>query len=95
MNYRAYLRSQRWRRIRARMLMMTGGACEWPMCGDDRDLEVHHRHYETLDRESSDDLVVLCEVHHAVATVRGRYSARDPVCDKIVEERTWHLKELP
>lgn len=77
------------------MKILAGWACEWPLCEDTTNLEVHHRSYECLEHETSDDLVVLCSVHHDVETVRGRYPARSDTCKQIVEARTWRNLSLP
>ena len=66
--YTEHLASPAWRRIRESALARAGGRCE--RCGKpfgSHDLEVHHRHYDTLGRESLSDVVVLCRPCHRKA----------------------------
>lgn len=71
--YRAYLESDHWRRIREEALERDGHACA--ACGALEDLEVHHliylypRHWER-----SEGLLTLCREHHRY--VHGRISPR-------------------
>lgn len=66
--YREYLRSDRWREIRRRMLLRCGGICQrcnrsWQDYGF---LDVHHRDYRRFGAEREADLIVLCrECHNA------------------------------
>lgn len=56
--YREYLQSLQWHAKREAALRRCGGACQ--KCRATKDLEVHHKHYETFGREGPDDLEVLC-----------------------------------
>jgi 5-methylcytosine-specific restriction endonuclease McrA len=56
--YREYLASLQWHAKREAALARSGGECQ--SCGARRDLEVHHKHYETFGHEQPDDLEVLC-----------------------------------
>lgn len=60
--YIAYLRSPLWDEKRKRRLALSNYCCD--ICGRAVPLAVHHKHYETLMRESMDDLMSLCEDCH-------------------------------
>jgi hypothetical protein len=72
--YELYLRSQAWRRLRCRLIVARGGACEG--CGRAYlvVLELHHRTYATLGCERDGDLLVLCRSCHELAE-RARTAA--------------------
>jgi hypothetical protein len=77
------LRSAGWRARRNLRVAKAGGQCEYrppttfykgdylrgDRCSVTDRLEVHHRHYETLGRETDDDLMLLHLSHHLVLTV--------------------------
>ena len=56
--YRDYLRSPQWRRKVRKAHKHYSGRCT--VCGSGDNLQVHHRHYRTLFRESMADLDLLC-----------------------------------
>ncbi len=60
--YHAYLRSDSWAAIRRMAIEYAGGRCH--VCNTERRLEVHHRTYERVGRESLFDLAVLCRACH-------------------------------
>ena len=60
--YQAYLRSQKWRAIRSRVMSRAGGTCEG--CGILPAHEVHHLTYENIGDELLFQLVALCEDCH-------------------------------
>lgn len=62
-NYHDYLRSDRWRAIRARKLAESVRRCE--KCNSTQQLQVHHKTYVRLGRERMSDLQVLCDTCHA------------------------------
>lgn len=62
-SYTEYLRSPQWQKKRRRAFKKYGKACS--VCGATTQLQVHHRHYKTLYRESVDDLAILCAGCHA------------------------------
>ena len=62
--YKEYLTSLAWIRLRNRALSRSGHTCEFIGCGSRRNLQVHHLHYYTLYHESDDDLLVTCPFHH-------------------------------
>jgi 5-methylcytosine-specific restriction endonuclease McrA len=67
-NYEEYLQSLDWLRVRNREFVRTDYHCEGcGLHGTDRQLEVHHLHYETLGREEPGDLKVLCKRCHRAA----------------------------
>lgn len=61
--YRAYLESDAWKRLRALAIERAGGRCQ--LCNVAAPtLHVHHRTYERLGHELLDDLTVLCPADH-------------------------------
>lgn len=88
--YRAYLRSPKWRLIRWLKLCMAGFKCQ--QCGATRKLQVHHLTYEHLYNEHLGDLQVLCKSCHPLADEeRRRAKAIDTFMCKTVGDdwRTW------
>ena len=60
-NYNEYLQPWDWLRLQNREFARTDYRCE--QCefhGTDKQLEVHHLHYQTLGREQTGDVRVLC-----------------------------------
>lgn len=72
--YASYLKSSAWKRVRKAAIARVHGICE--RCGRteySRRLEVHHKTYERLGCERSDDLVVLCtECHQRADALRAK-----------------------
>jgi hypothetical protein len=71
-----------WRAVRAAALARDQG-CR--LCGDDRELEVHHRTYARWGREALADVTVLCRGCHDLATgaqMRRRDARRAPPPDR-------------
>lgn len=67
-DYKSYINSKKWKKIRARKLEQAGYICE--RCGISKysaKLEVHHKHYFRLGNENLNDLIVLCPKCHEVA----------------------------
>jgi hypothetical protein len=60
--YRAYLRSPKWRSIRARVIERSGGLCEG--CRESDATEVHHLTYKHIGDELLFELVALCDGCH-------------------------------
>ena len=61
-NYRRYLRSPRWKEVRANAIKWANGECQF--CGSCENLHVHHKRYERFGNELPDDLLVLCKPCH-------------------------------
>lgn len=59
--YKPYLASQEWAKIRADLLILKKGRCE--VCGK-KGKQVHHLHYKTLGEENPEDLILLCAKCH-------------------------------
>lgn len=57
-----YYDSDEWQELRSRRLKMDAGRCV--NCGSDKDLQVHHLHYDTVFNESVYDLRTLCKRCH-------------------------------
>jgi hypothetical protein len=85
-DYEKYLQSPHWQRTKQRRLAVAGHRCEFrPVVGsyktpDDllgdrcettENLEVHHRHYQSLHAEKDEDLEVVCRFHHLVRGAIG------------------------
>jgi hypothetical protein len=64
MRYTDYLLTPEWRQRRDRALARALWRCEWPQCGTQHRLEVHHKSYEHLGEELDSELAVLCGHHH-------------------------------
>lgn len=69
-DYRNYLRSDKWRRKRAKALKRAKNRCQ--VCSSPRDLQVHHRTYSRIGKERAYDLIVLCEICHRLFHDHGR-----------------------
>jgi hypothetical protein len=62
-DYQLYLRSKEWQDRRQMMFELRGKKCE--LCGSFEDrLQIHHLHYRTLYKETSQDLMILCQNCH-------------------------------
>ena len=61
-NYREYLRSEKWERRRRAVIERSRGQCEW--CCERPISEVHHLTYERLGDERLSDLAGLCNQCH-------------------------------
>lgn len=78
MTYYEYLKTPEWRDKRAAAIHRAAYRCQ--LCnahGNDVVLQAHHRSYETLGQELSNDLVVLCKPCHARHHYSNRHSATD------------------
>src|SRR5215471_922706 len=76
-DYRCYLGSGRWRRIRRRKLASVNWRCEHPGCKD-LATACHHKHYDTLGFEENSDLEALCSRHRQArhSSSQGRDNQR-------------------
>lgn len=77
--YEHYLLSGEWGRKRAERLKRSEGKCE--ACGSTYKVEVHHLTYDRIFHESLEDLIPLCQIHHAIveaATRHGRLKRHGP-----------------
>lgn len=61
-NYKAYLKSNQWKEKRRTALEFYGNSCG--LCGSKHDLQVHHRSYKNIYKETMADLMILCETCH-------------------------------
>lgn len=93
-NYVAYLNSYAWKEKRAEALFIFGTRCQ--ECGSKVTIQVHHRHYESFEREHPADLEILCEDCHEEAdrervrmNTRRRRWARLNAWAKRVFGETW------
>lgn len=78
MDYYKYIESDKWKHKRDKRLKIDNYTCQ--TCCAINNLEVHHKHYDTLGRENvDDDLITLCqECHEAITSVirARRYSKK-------------------
>lgn len=66
--YSAYLKTDRWKKKRDKVLRRDGYCCV--LCTSIQDLEIHHRTYIRLYRERIGDLTTLCKrCHDGVTTM--------------------------
>jgi 5-methylcytosine-specific restriction endonuclease McrA len=99
--YEAYIRSTRWKNMRKDILRIRD-RCEG--CGTKHFLELHHKTYERLGRESPSDLEVLCrscheradrerERHVVARSVRARFDAGLETFATKKYGEDWHQRE--
>lgn len=66
--YKEYLQTDHWKNTRKKALYKANYRCQ--LCNDNKNLHVHHRTYENLGQETTQDLTVLCkpchEKHHGI-----------------------------
>lgn len=62
--YRIYLQSEQWQRIRKMILERDGDSCV--VCGSRENLEIHHKNYLNVGNENLSDLTTLCSTCHAL-----------------------------
>lgn len=97
MDYKTYLMSTEWRRLRSRIIRSRGGICE--QCGSSELLHVHHITYENIFREKDEDLEVLCVSCHRSrhdgwdASHRIKPKTRKPKADRGYVLITKHVLE--
>ena len=61
-DYKAYLKSRHWQRVRKRTLKRYGYKCM--LCGKTNNLQVHHNNYKCLKHERYTDVIPLCSECH-------------------------------
>lgn len=86
-DYKAYIRSGRWRRRRIEYYTKFGRACV--ICGVTTNTNIHHVDYKRLGHELDEDLVLLCEVcHKNYHDAHGvRAESRETTNQFIIEEQ--------
>ena len=60
--YKQYLQGTHWRAFRQIVLTFWGGRCA--ICNSAVNVEVHHRHYNSLGDERITDCIALCNFCH-------------------------------
>lgn len=61
--YKLYLQTEHWKHFRAEALKHEQYKCQ--LCNSkDKELNVHHRSYENIGRETFNDVIVLCKDCH-------------------------------
>jgi hypothetical protein len=61
--YHEYLKSPEWKAFRKRVFEHYGKKCA--ECKRTKHLHIHHKTYENVFNEKLEDVIVLCEIHHA------------------------------
>lgn len=77
--YQQYLSSSHWKSVRQFALALNRARCQ--KCGVSdrkRPMNVNHLHYRTIGRESPSDVMVLCDICHAI---EHGIAANDPQYD--------------
>ena len=64
--YDDYISSAAWRAKRKQKLESVGHCCQVIGCKLREELECHHLTYKRFGDERMDDLVILCDIHHAI-----------------------------
>ena len=77
--YHDYLKSPQWKKKRRKAHKHYRGRCT--ICGSTNSLQVHHRHYRTLFRESMADLDLLCGGCH-----QNHHESDGKACDPMTRE---------
>lgn len=67
-SYKEYLVSDAWREKRKQVLIRDKLRCQ--LCGNDKNLQVHHVTYDRIYNEELDDLITVCNNCHK--TVHGK-----------------------
>ena len=82
--YRSYLNSPEWQTKRKEAIERDGGECR--LCAGKFNLEVHHKTYDRVGDEHSNDLTTLCEKCHGSVTNILRRRRRRPttVFDNVI-----------
>lgn len=82
-DYYRYLQSSAWSAKRKAAFSYHGRVCS--ICGSERSLHVHHRHYRTLGRERMRDLQILCRGCHANEHEGSVFGVVDPMTDEFMK----------
>ena len=82
--YRRYLQSPYWNRVRGLLMYQRGGKCE--ICKSPKRLEAHHLRYINLRRELSNlqDLQLLCHDCHVKLTLDSRKKKKNTLAKRII-----------
>ncbi len=81
MKYEDYLKTPEWKKRRRGAVAFAGERCQ--LCNSDKaPLSVHHRTYENLGAEMTQDLVALCEDCHA----KHHDVASEPTPDEMISD---------
>jgi len=63
-NYRNYLESNHWKRIKNKKYNSNPKLYKCSICGYRKGLHLHHKTYKRIEKERLSDLVWLCEICH-------------------------------
>lgn len=73
LSYKRYLKTKYWDMVRDTMHEHIGKKCE--ICGNGKNIHVHHFNYENLGKETFNDLACLCEgCHFAMHNMASHFS---------------------
>lgn len=82
--YLAYLKSNEWRCVRRIALHAAGHRCQ--LCASTNKLQVHHKTYENIERETLDDVIVLCGICHSKFHGKLAHITGDDAWDEVVAQ---------
>lgn len=68
-DYKKYLKSYEWGKIRRKILKRDKHRCK--ICNSGKNLNIHHRTYKRLGHELPEDLVTLCRNCHEIFHIYG------------------------
>lgn len=70
MPYKLYLETEHWKHFRAETLKFAQYKCQ--LCNSkDTELNVHHKNYDNVGRETFNDVIVLCKLCHGTHHGKG------------------------
>ena len=81
--YRAYLRSDKWKEIRLALFKMRGKKCE--NCSRTKLLHIHHLTYERIFNEQLTDLQILCKDCHK--NTHSRKKTKQILAEKVQKKK--------
>src|SRR3990167_545073 len=89
--YQGYLKSDHWKKVKKSFNKTEVLMC-W-VCGTKRNIQVHHLNYETIGRESGEELIPLCAFHHrGLHFFTGKHEAKKPI--ESLKHYILYLKEM-
>ena len=86
--YSEYLKSEKWREVRQKVIERDGYVCS--VCGSKEDLCVHHLTYRHIYDETMEDLVTVCTNCH-----RDIHEFKDMYFEAVEEYRKYIYKDWP
>lgn len=92
--YKAYLQSDEWKRIRTRIRRRARGRCE--RCGVNVRDDIHHKTYERVGNEDLKDLIAVCRPCHRCIHGKSEYDPLPVAMMLTATEKTklFHIHKL-